>query len=163
MRAGLRVAAIAGAVAVALHASSHAPDMPVVPILAGAALALLAIAATAHAGWTSWAGVAVLGLAYAIAVTARGAAVEPAAPLVGAGLYLVVELLDIAAAEPCARQVRSMRALQAAAVACAAVVTGAGLLVFGAASATTGVAALLATVACGCVLFAGLASGARHS
>ncbi len=162
MRVALRVAAVAAGVGVALHASSHAPDLAVIRILAGAGLALLLLAVSGGAGWSSWAGVAVLGAAYAIAVAAREASLEPAAPLVGVGLYLVVELLDIAGAEPCAREVRLTRTLQNAAVACVAVILGAGLLVFGAASASTGVTAVVASAACGCVLFAGLASGARR-
>ena len=161
MTVALRVTAVVVATAVALHASSLAPDTAVVHVLAGAALALVVLAASVRAGWVSWAGVAVLGLAYAIGVA--GADLDAAAPMVGVGLYLIVELLDVAAAEPCAREVRSTRAFQAAGVACGAAVVGGAVLMLGATSATTGVAAVVATAACGCVLFVVLTSGARRS
>lgn len=163
MRVALRIAAVAAGAALAIHASAHAPDADAVRVAAGAGLALVVLAASVDAGWASWAGAAVLGTAYVIALIAGHADLEPAAPMAGVSLYLVVELLDVAAAEPCAPKVRSMRTFHAAGVACVAAVVGAGLMVLGAASTTAGTAAVVATAACGCVLFAALASAAARS
>jgi hypothetical protein len=163
MRLGLRVAAVLVAAALAVHPVLLAPDSALVRVLALAGLALALIAWSFDAGWPSWAGAAALALAYVVAVSVGHSDLEPGAPVVGVGLFLLVELLDIGGGEPSSPEVRSARAMHAAGIACAAAVVGAGLLVVGAGSASTGTAAVVATAACGCALSMALASAARRS
>ncbi|MDQ3983001.1 MAG: hypothetical protein M3271_10025 [Actinomycetota bacterium] len=163
MRIGLRLAALVVGGALAAHSVLLAPDAAIVRVLALAGFALAGVAASFHPGWPSWAGAAALGTAYAVALGAGHPDLEPAAPVVAVGLYLLVELLDVAGAEPSSPGVRSVRSLHAAAVACVSAAVGAGLLVVGAGSATTGTAAVVATAGCGCVLLLALASTVRDA
>ncbi|MDQ3983012.1 MAG: hypothetical protein M3271_10080, partial [Actinomycetota bacterium] len=117
MRIGLRLAALVVGAALALHSVLLAPDAAIVRALALAGLALAGMAASLHPGWPSWAAAASLGTAYAVALAAGHPDLEPAAPAVGVGLYLLVELFDVAGAEPSSPGVRSVRSLHAAAVA----------------------------------------------
>lgn len=117
-------------------------------------VSMILLAVSGRIGWAGWLGTWLLGAAYVGSL--GGDAVEPWAPAVAVGLYVVVELCDIASTTPRSRRVIEARLLHTLFVGCVAGVAGSLLLVAGASSAPGGLLPVVVSALCGIGVLWGL-------
>jgi hypothetical protein len=147
---GLAATAVAAALAAAPLAAARPPLRPVLAWLGGLGLLLAAVAALRLPGLLAPAMVLLMA-GYAIVLVGRGDRIDPAAPLVGAGLLLYAELASWAAeARPRVRDQRPVlttRAMVVTASTLAALGLGAVVLLVAALPAGGGLVRLAVGVA----------------
>ena len=150
-----RAAALVLACVLGLHPALLADADPVVVVLGVAGVGLVAAAFLPRAGWAAWAGAGALGAAYVVALALRDGAVDPFAPAVAVGRYLVVEAHHLASSERAGLEGRVWHSLTIGFLSALIV---AGLLLAGAATTADGPLAVAATAVCGAVALFGLVS-----
>jgi hypothetical protein len=128
---------------------------PVLAALAAAGVVAVAAGLLRAAEWTVWVGAGLLGLGYVVNLALAGGEVDPFAPAVAVGLYLVVEARDVASSDS---ERASARLWDSLTVGFASALIVAVLLLAGTAVTASGPLAVAASALCGAVALSGLAA-----
>jgi hypothetical protein len=155
MIAATRACGVVLAVLLAVYPLRMGDVSPALLAIAVTGVVLAAAGLTVAPEWTLWAGAFFLGLGYVAALALRGGEVDPFAPAVAVGLYLVVEARDVAES---GRAHAAARLWHSLAVGFGAALLVAALLVAGTAVRASGPVAVAVSALCGVVVLSGFAA-----
>ena len=155
MIAAVRASGVVLAVLLAVYPLQMGDVAPALVAIAVTGVVLATAGLTVAPEWALWAGAFFLGLGYVVNLALRGGDVDPFAPGVAVGLYLVVEARDVAESGRAHAVARLWHSLS---VGFGAALLVAALLVAGTAVRASGPLAVAFSALCGVAVLSGFAA-----